>query len=173
MRTFLIAFFSALALLSTGVSADSPTRLGRFGAWEVFKATEDGHPICYMTATPSHSQGKYTKRGDVFIMITHRPYLKSYFSVSIDAGYPIHRSHKMKLIINSKTHTFDLIQGDTAWFSQATTDKDVATAVAKSKGDIIAKGTSKRGTATTDTFSSNGTLSALRRMSRACNVKSP
>ncbi len=172
MRIFLFLAVS-LCVFSTEFCADTPTRLGRFGSWEVFKATEDGKPICYMTAAPVKSEGKYKKRGDVFMIITHRPYLKSYYSVSIDAGYGIHRSHKLRIVVSDKTHEFDLIQGETAWISHATLDKTVALAIARARGDVVVKGKSKRGTQTTDTYSTKGSLDALRRMSRACNVKTP
>ncbi|USO01092.1 MAG: hypothetical protein H6849_03245 [Alphaproteobacteria bacterium] len=169
MKKYLCLSFALSAFLSP-VLAESPTRLGRFGAWDVFKATEEGKPICYMTSSATKAEGKYKVRGPAFIIVTHRPYLNSYFSVSIDAGYTIHSGHKMTLIAQQKSYAFDLVQGETAWISQATTDKKVALAIAKTSGNIVVKGKSSRGTLTTDTYSTRGSLQALRTMSRACRV---
>jgi invasion protein IalB len=62
-------------------------------------------------------------------------------------------------------------QGDGAWARDANTDLEVVAALKQGKSATV-KGTSAKGTATTDTFALAGFGDALAAAMKACSVKS-
>ena len=60
--------------------------------------------------------------------------------------------------------------GDTAWARDERTDKSLVEAIRTGSAMVI-KGTSNRGTTTTDTYSLSGTSQAYEAINKACNVK--
>ena len=53
--------------------AGEPRLMATYGDWEAYVFTENGHKVCYMSSQPKKKQGNYTKRGEPFALITHRP----------------------------------------------------------------------------------------------------
>ncbi len=82
----LAALFGAAAL-SPAAQAQGIEPIGNFGDWSAFQFSEDGNPACYMSSQPTKASGDYTKRGDIFAIVTHRPAEKRIGEVSIIAGY--------------------------------------------------------------------------------------
>ena len=65
---------SALVLTFASVAkAEQPKILSESGDWTAWTYNEGSNLICYMSSTPKKDEGKYTKRGDIYVIITHRP----------------------------------------------------------------------------------------------------
>ena len=64
---FLLIFvFSSLTCLHT-------KELAKFKDWSAFAEGEGKNLACMAVSKPKKSEGNYTKRGDVFAIITHLP----------------------------------------------------------------------------------------------------
>ena len=129
-------------------------RLGDAQGWSAFAETDKNANACYLVGRPVKSDPENLKRGDVYVYVTHRPAEKSYNVVSFAAGYPYKDASDAELAVD--THKFTLFTNkESAWSRDAATDKAVVDAMAKAKQAIL-KGTSARGTVTTDTYSLDG-----------------
>lgn len=150
-------------------SPQGVTRLGGAQGWEAYSDSEKGEKICYLMGEPTKSEPAGAKRSKVFASITHRPADKVSNEVSFNAGYTLKEGSEVELVIDG--HKFSLFTNkDGAWGRDAKTDKDVVDALVKGKQAIV-KGTSARGTDTTDTYSLVGLSQALAAIDKACGVK--
>jgi hypothetical protein len=168
MKTIFTILFLAL-ILNISVFAQEAKFLGKFGDWEAFKEFDGKKPICYMGAQPIKSVGKYKKRGETYLLVTHRPAEKIFSVVSLRAGYKFLRNSEPTITIGKKT--FNLFSDAGHAFAH---DKksDIALIKAMIRGvTMFIKGTSSRGTKTTDTYSLKGVSAAWRAINKACNNK--
>ena len=156
------------ALFGTAAQAQGIESVGNFGDWSAFQFSEDGNPACYMSSEPTKASGDYTKRGDVFAIVTHRPAEKRIGEVSIIAGYSYQKDSAVEIAIGKQI--FELFtQEDGAWALDAASDKKLIQAMKKGSRMVV-KGTSSRGTITTDTYSLNGFTRAYRAIGKACGL---
>lgn len=157
-------------LLALGATTAHAQDLGQHGDWIVTKGSEAGKPLCYMSAAPQTSKGNYTKRGKVYAIITHRPAEQSIGVVSFQAGYPLKKDASVSVSIDAKK-TFNLFtQGEFAWTREAGDDQALIKAM-RAGNKMVVKGTSARGTLTTDSYSLKGFTAALKATNKACGVK--
>jgi hypothetical protein len=169
----LLGLATAALLLSLGagrpaLAQDGIERLGDFAAWSAFAFTENGKKACYMASQPTKDEGDYTNRGDIFAIVTHRPAEKRQDEVSIVAGYTFEQDSAVEVAIDGKRYSF-FTQGDGAWAPDADTDAELVKRMIRG-ARMIVKGTSSRGTKTTDTYSLKGFTKAYRTISEACGV---
>ncbi len=163
----LTALLGALAL-APAAQAQGIKRIGDYGDWSAFKFSEDGNPACYMSSEQSNATGVYKTRGDVFAIVTHRPAEKRIGEVSIIAGYAFKKDSAVAVAIG--TQGFELFtQDDGAWALDAATDKKLVQAMRRGNRMVV-KGTSARGTLTTDTYSLKGFTKAYRAIGKACGL---
>ncbi len=163
LTAVLIALVALPAAQAQGIKT-----IGIFGDWSAFQFSEDGNPACYMSSEPTKATGNYKKRGEVFAIITHRPAEKRIGEVSIIAGYTYQKDSAVKVAIG--TQGFELFtQDDGAWAPDAASDKKLVQAMKKGNRMVV-KGTSSRGTPTTDTFSLTGFTKAYNAIGKACGL---
>ena len=158
----------APAAAATGGTA-SPTPLGQSGDWQSYSFQEDGGTVCYMASKPTKSQGAYKSRGEIFALVTHRPARNSRDVVSFIAGYTYKPDTSVRVTIGSDTFTL-FSQGENAWTPDDATDKKLSEAIRKGS-TMVVKGTSSRGTETTDTYSLKGTGDAYASINKACGLE--
>lgn len=159
----------ALFLLSPAALAQQePQLIGTFTSWSAYKFTENGKKVCYMISKPVTDEGDYTKRGDIYALITHRPSEGATNVFSYMSGYPYKNESEVKVSIDGRDYSL-FTHEETAWAPDSNTDVSLASAV-KSGTQMVVKGTSQRGTVTTDTFSLKGSTAAYDAISRECGV---
>ncbi len=138
--------------------------LGTFGDWEAYRDAREG--FCYAGSKPVKQEGRYTQRGDVFVLVTHRPKEKSYNVISFDAGYVFKEGAEATATVGAQS--FSLFgQGEQAWTRDGNGDAQLVKAM-RTGATLVVKGTSSRGTATTDTYSLTGVSAALNAIDKAC-----
>ncbi len=143
--------------------------LGDAQGWSAFAETDKNAKACYMVGRPLKSEPENLKRGEVYVYVTHRPAEKTFNVVSFAAGYPYKEGSDAELSVDS--HKFTLFTSkESAWSRDAATDKAVVEAMAKGKQAVL-KGTSARGTNTTDIYSLDGFAQVLAQIDKACGVK--
>ena len=139
-----------------------------FGAWTAFVEGAKSKRVCYMAGAPKKEEGKYTSRGATFAMVTHRRAAKSRNVVSIRAGYTYLKDSAVTATIGDETFSL-YTDGGEAW-AEDKIDQALVKAM-RAGAKMVVKGTSSRGTKTTDTYSLRGFTAAYKTINRACGVK--
>ena len=167
-KTFLFVL-ALFASTSVALSAERK-ELGVFGDWSAYKMTEAGAPVCYMVSTPTKSAGKYKRRGDIFLIVSHRPKSKSFNVVSMTAGYNYKKNSVASIQIDKKEKVELFTQEDSAWAPTSKED-NVLYKMMKAGNKAVIIGKSSLGNTTTDTFSLKGFTKAANAIDRACGKK--
>ena len=154
-------------MCSTVALASDIEVLGNFDNWSAYSFNDGKDHVCYMASQPTKSQGKYSRRDDVFLIVTHRPDSKSFDVVNVVAGYT-YKSTSKPQITRDKNKAIELKRHeDSAWAKDSATDAKLVGEMKKGSMAVLL-GTSARGTKTTDTFSLKGFSKAYREISEAC-----
>lgn len=154
------------ALAGASVAAEEDVTLGTFKAWTAMRYAESGKPACMMWSQPEKSEGKYTKRGEVFVFVTHGPDDRRFDRVSFETGYTFKKGSEVSVAIkddNFKLHT----DGSTAWNLDQKEDARLVKAMRLGK-TMVVQGRSSRDTLTRDTYSLLGFTAAHNAINRAC-----
>jgi len=159
---------AAFLLFAPAAMADEPRLIETSGDWSAYVFMEDGKKVCYMASQPKKAEGDYTRRGDIFALITHRPGENTKDVFSYITGYSYKPGSDVTVTIDSDKFTL-FSQDDTAWASDASTDGKISQAIRKGSKMVI-KGVSSRGTQTTDTFSLKGSGAAHSAISKECGI---
>lgn len=159
---------AALALLgcATAAHAQDVKVLDTFGRWIAQTYQENGQPVCFMSVKPENSDGNYKSRGDILFMVTHRPSEQSWDVISVVAGYQYQPDSDAALTVNGKR--FNLFtNGERAWARDGATDATIVSLMIKGRNASV-RGTSNRGTVTTDVFPLAGFTAAHKSISDTC-----
>ena len=167
MKKIGLLAFCSISLLAFSAYAGAPQLIGEYDDWSAYIYKEGKNSVCYMASTPQKSEGKYTRRGDVYLVITHRPADKSFDVVNFVAGYAYKNDAKIIVKIGKDTISDFFVENDKAWTMNANVDKKLVEAMKKGERLII-DGTSTKGTTTKDTYSLRGFSSAYRAISTKC-----
>ncbi|MCI5545002.1 MAG: invasion associated locus B family protein [Azospirillum sp.] len=167
MKKIGLLAFCSISLLAFSAYAGAPQLIGEYDDWSAYIYKEGKNSVCYMASTPQKSEGKYTRRGDVYLVITHRPADKSFDVVNFVAGYAYKNDAKVIVKIGKDTISDFFVENDKAWTMNANVDKKLVEAMKKGERLII-DGTSTKGTTTKDTYSLRGFSSAYRAISTKC-----
>ncbi len=162
----LFATLLVLVPITGPMAAEDDEALGRFRDWYAVAYVESGKKICYMVTQPTKSEGDYTVRGPAYVQVTRREGDSVPDVVSFEAGYPYKEASEVAVSVDGKAHTL-FSDGQTAWAYDEKGDKTLVNAMAKGS-KMVVKGTSSRGTLTTDTYSLLGFIAARRAITQAC-----
>ncbi len=136
-------------------------------AWNVFTIDQDGRKVCYITSAATNKTGNYKRRGEPYVLVTYRG--DGVSEVSISSGYPYKAKSTVNLAIEDKK--YELFTTDEtpkiAWANDADEDKSIVESM-KQGNSLIAKGTSKLGTYSKDTYSLMGFSKAHEKMTELC-----
>ncbi len=136
------------------------------GNWTAYAFIENGNKVCYMTSMPITDAGDYNSRGDIAAFVTHWPKQNSKDVFSYVAGYPYKKGSDVSVQIGGQTFSL-FTQGEMAWAPDVNTDKRIISAIKKGS-KMVVKGTSSRGTLTTDTYSLSGSTAAYNAITTTC-----
>ncbi len=156
----------AIITMPEAARAQAVTEIGTNGVWSAYAFTEGNHKVCYIIAQPSHSEGNYTHRGDIYALVTHRPSQGDHDVVSIMAGYPYKSSAQVQLVIGARAFTL-IGHDETAW-AQGADERDLIAAMKAGRGEMVVTGSSQRGTRTVDTFGLAGFTASYALIEKAC-----
>ena len=158
-----------LVLYAVPALAQGGKPIDVFNEWSAYTEKESGKAICYIGSLPEKMEGKYTQRGVALILVTHRPAEKSFDVISIQAGYIYRKESGVEVTIGGQK--FELFtKGGNAWAKDSKIDRQLVAAMKGGK-TMVVKGTSSRGTLTTDTYSLSGFTAAYGAMGKACGKK--
>jgi hypothetical protein len=145
-----------------------PKLLGQFGEWGAYTASPGGKKICFALAKPSSSETipSNRPRNPAFMFIATRPADKVTNEVSIIIGYPFKPGSEATADVGSTNYAL-YTQQDGAWIKNAAEEVRMVDAMRGGQTAVV-KGTSAKGTQSSDTFSLKGLALALDRTGQEC-----
>ncbi len=155
-----------VAVPSTGRAQDKD--LGIFRDWNAQSYSDGGAKVCHAWSKPQKEEGRYTRRGDVFVFVAHRPAAGRRNEVSFEIGYPFQNGSELEAAIGGRTFSL-FTEGGSAWLRSVEED-DAMVAAMKAGNTMIVRGTSRRGTATKDTYSLSGFTAAMNAIGKECGL---
>ena len=153
---------------SVWAQGEQPTLLGQYADWGAYTASPGGKKVCFVLAKPKSSKTEPAgrPRGQPYAFISTRPAENVRNEVSVMIGYPFKASSDATAEIGSAK--FEMYtQNDGAWIKNVAEEARMVEAMRKGS-DLVIKGTSGRGTVSTDQFSLKGLTEALNRADQEC-----
>ena len=154
--------------LAEAAGAAQPTLLGTYGDWGAYLGNNAGRKVCFALAKPASSQTNPANRprDPAYMFVSTRPAENVRNEVSIIIGYGFKPNADATVEIGSNKFAM-YTQNDGAWIKNAAEEARMVDTMRKS-GDLVVKGTSARGTETTDRYSLRGLGQALDRAAQEC-----
>lgn len=166
--TVLIAGLAVLSGLSaTPVLAQAgPTNLGSFSSWTAWQGADASGPTCYISSVPEKSEPAGANRDPIHFMVIHRTVQKVRNEVQTLIGYPFKPDSTPTASVDGKVYPM-VFDGQAAWLASSGDEGNFVAAM-KGGSSLVIKGTSQRGTNTTDTYSLAGVTAAITEIDKAC-----
>lgn len=142
--------------------------LGSFRNWDaILIKRENGERHCTMISIPKNIQPAGANRGEIYVTVTHRPRRKIRDEINIIVGYPLRTGSEVTATIGGTKYAM-FSEGSIAWHYTQEDDSNMVASM-KRGNSLIVRGTSSRGTKTTDTYSLTGFTAAYNAITAACN----
>lgn len=145
-----------------------PTLLGLYGEWGAYTANPGGKKICFALAKPSSSNTSPPNRprDPVYLFVSTRPGEKVKDEVSVIFGYGLKPNSDANIEVAGGGYAM-YTQGDGGWVKNAAEEPKLVETMRKGQ-NLTVKGTSAKGTASTDVYSLKGLSSALDKIAQEC-----
>lgn len=158
---------AAAVLCVSGVAtAATPKQIAVHNDWAAFTVEEQQGKACFIASAPLETKPKNVQRGDIWTVVTHRPWKKVRGEVSIYVGYPFQDASKVDVNIDGNGYEM-FTHDETAWAETAADDRKLVDAMRRGNKMVIT-GLSSRGTTTVDTYSLAGFTAAYKAIDEAC-----
>lgn len=158
--------FGCAALANPALAIE---QLGTYNDWSSYVDGAGQARTCWMYSEPTKDEGNYTRRGRIYVLVTHRPGEGTTNQVQFTAGYDYREGSAVQVDIGGRA--FELFtNGDSAWARDKAGDEALVAAM-RAGSTMVVSGVSSRGTATKDTYSLSGVSAAHNAIGKACNVK--
>lgn len=162
----LVACFAVPSLGAPAIAQET-TNLGTFKVWTAWKGKDASGDMCYISSQPEKSAPEGVKRGPINFLVIHRKGLGTRNEVQTLIGYPFNTSSaSASATVDGKTYPM-VTEGEAAWLASAGDEAAFVEAL-KAGSTLVVKGTSQRGTITTDTYSLSGVTAAMTEIDKAC-----
>jgi len=141
-------------------------KLGEYRDWTAYSAGVGAEKVCYVVSEPTAKAPPDPERA-AFIYITHRPGRNAMGVPMAYAGYPYKENSRAGVDVAGKGRFTLFTHADTAWVEDDETEARMLKAM-RAGQTMTFKATPMQGPETTDTYSLNGLVAALRRIGEAC-----
>lgn len=146
--------------------ASAPKLVSTHNNWAVYSFTDSQGKTCYAATEPAKQEGNYAKRSNPALLVTRFPTSPPKEEVSVQPGYAYKDDSKAPLTVDGRSWQL-FTKGEHAWASSDKEDKAIIDAM-KRGSTLVAKGSSSKGTNSTDTYSLKGFTAAYNAMVDAC-----
>jgi hypothetical protein len=145
-----------------------PALLGQYGDWGAYAASPGGGKVCFALAKPKTTKIEPAgrKRDPSYVFVSTRPAENVKNEVSVIIGYPFKTSSDATAEVGTVKFAM-YTQNDGAWIKNVAEEARMVDAMRKG-ADLTVKGTSGRGTASTDQYSLKGLAQALEKIEQEC-----
>jgi hypothetical protein len=155
------------AAATAPAAPSAPVNIGTFKSWTAWTGKDSNGLICYVSSEPTSSKPDGLNRDPVHFLVVHRKALGTKNEVQTLIGYPLKKDSKPIATVDKKTYPM-IADGNGAWLASAA-DEAGFVATMKNGTTLVVKGTSQRGTETTDTYSLSGITAAMQAIDKACS----
>jgi len=151
-----------------GASGVEPTLLGQYGDWGAYTASPGGRKMCFALAKPKTSvtEPAGRSRNQTYMFVSSRPADNVRNEVSVMIGYPFRTTSDATAEIGGNKFAMYTCS-DGAWIKNVAEEARMVDAMRKG-ADLTVKGTSGRGTQSTDQYSLKGLAQALDKIDQEC-----
>lgn len=161
------------ALVVSPVQASAPKILGKYGYWSAYQMMEGPNPVCYMSITAksppqTDKKKKAAKRGDVVLMIAHRPAESALDVVSYAAGTKFRAASDVTFKMGDREFSL-FTQGDTAWARDQSMDRAIVSAL-RTSSSVTVIGIAANEASIADTVNLKGMPEAYYAIGKACGL---
>ena len=137
-----IALAATVAITDTPVHAQEAKLIGRFGDWEAYTRGGKDDRFCYIVSKPKEASLR-SRRGDIFLLVWHRPAKDEFDVVQIDAGYSFKKESQVEVKIGGED--WQLFTRDSnAWTYRGDDDANIVQAMRKGARLTVKGGAIKR-----------------------------
>jgi invasion protein IalB len=145
-----------------------PTLLGMYGEWGAYTANPGGKKICFVLAKPTSSSTSPPNRprDPAYMFVSTRPAEKVKDEVSVIFGYGLKANSDANIEVAGGGYAM-YTQGDGGWVKNAAEEPKLIETMRRGQ-TLTVKGTSTKGTVSTDVYSLKGLSSALDRIAQEC-----
>jgi TIR domain/Invasion associated locus B (IalB) protein len=149
-------------------ASPQPTFLDQFGDWGAYTASSGGEKVCFALAKPASSKSNPPNRprDPAYMLISSIPAKKVRDEVSIIFGYGFKPNADASIEISGAAYAM-YTQAGGAWIKNPAEETRLVDAMRRGT-DLTVKGTSAKGTASTDVYSLRGLPEALNRVRQEC-----
>jgi len=138
-------------------------------AWKVYAFSDKAEKVCFMVSQPRKQEGKFRKRGAVFLFVTRWPGEDEKNAVSILNGYSFKPDSQVTVTVDGKAFKL-FTQGTMAWTKDQAADGAMLEMIQQG-ASLVVQGVSGHGTETTDTYSLKGSVAAFNAVAQECAKK--
>ena len=156
---------TALAIVmacASAASAQSPTRIQQFNAWGAYSYQAGAGKVCYVLSVPKEKNPASVDHGDIFFLVSQRPGQNISYEPQAMMGYPLQENSKVTVTIDAKSFTM-FTKGNSAWVENAAEEPALVAAMKNGKAMSVAA-KSRKGTATSYSYSLSGISAALKQI---------
>jgi Invasion associated locus B (IalB) protein len=145
-----------------------PALLGLYGEWGAYTANPSGKKICFALAKPTSSTTSPPNRprDPTYMFVSTRPAEKVRDEVSVIFGYGLKPNSDANIEVAGGGYAM-YTQGDGGWVKNAAEEPKLVETMRKGQ-NLTVKGTSSKGTVSTDVYSLKGLSSALDKIAQEC-----
>lgn len=161
-----LSFALATTLAGTLAAQAQPSMVKQFNDWGVYSYDRSGKTVCYILTVPKTMQPATVDHGRNYFVVGRAPGSRTNFEPQAIMGYELKPGSRAKVEIGGKEFTM-FTKGTSAWVLEETREPDLIDAM-RGGSDMTVDAVSRRGTATSYTYSLNGVTAALKRMAQ-CN----
>jgi len=158
---------AAPAVPSPGGTAQ-PTLVGRYGDWGAYTASPGGKKVCFALSKPVNSSTvpPNRPRDPAYMFVSTRPAEKVKDEVSVIFGYGLKPNSDANIQVAGGNYAMNTLS-DGAWVKNAAEEPKLVETMRKGQ-DLTVKGTSAKGTVSTDVYSLKGLSLALDKVGQEC-----
>jgi len=145
-----------------------PTLLAQYDAWGAYTATPNGKKVCFALARPAttNTVPPNRPRDPAWMFISSRPGEKVKDEVSVIFGYGLKSNADANIEVLGGSYAMTT-QADGAWVKNPAEEPKLVETMRKGR-DLTVKGTSAKGTVSTDVYSLKGLSQALDKVGQEC-----
>jgi Invasion associated locus B (IalB) protein len=158
----------AAAATAPAAGDAQPTLLGQYGDWGAYTASPGGNKVCFALAKPKTTKLEPAggRRDPAYLFVSTWLDRNVKNEVSVIVGYPFKSSSDATAEIGTAKFAM-YTQNDGAWIKNVAEEARMVDAMRKGV-DLTVKGTSGRGTQSTDQYSLKGLAQALDKIEQGC-----
>lgn len=166
LRLGFIALLTTFAMTAPAL-AQQAQNLGSFKFWTAWKGTDANGEMCYISSQPQSTLPDGVRRSPIHFLVIHRKGLGTKNEVQTLIGYPFNTTNsRASATIDGKSYPM-VTEGEAAWLA-STADEPGFVEALKAGSTLVVRGTSQRGTDTTDSYDLSGVTAAMTEIDKAC-----